>query len=152
MAKDSSKITKSNIQNSPNLSKETTSAELSENWDNLPEERKKAEIAFAIEESWAGPLPSPEDFKMYEDTLPGAAERILCMAESQQQFQREVLLQSSDHTKRRINRSFWVALGLVAVAGIAAWNGFTGIAITLGLGGPISALIRSLIEKIFNNE
>ncbi len=38
----------------------------------------------AVESVWAGPLPAPEDFRQYEETLPGAAERILTMAENQQ--------------------------------------------------------------------
>lgn len=139
-------------QSSSNLSKESDSDESLEIWGNLPEERKKAIIAIAIEESWAGPLPSPEDLKKYEDTLPGAADRILSMAEFQQHIQNEALYQSSANIKRRISRSFWVSLGVVIVAGIAAWNGFSGAAITLALGGSVTALIRFLIEKVFNKE
>lgn len=40
-------------------------------------------------ESWIAPLPSPDDFQRYNETLPGAAERILAMAERQQQHQIE---------------------------------------------------------------
>ncbi|PIQ30327.1 MAG: hypothetical protein COS35_13425 [Zetaproteobacteria bacterium CG02_land_8_20_14_3_00_50_9] len=31
----------------------------------------------------SGPLPAPEDFAKYENILPGAAERILSMAENE---------------------------------------------------------------------
>ena len=149
MAKDSNQ-TKSDIENGSDIIEHTVDAELLEHWDSLPDEGKKA--IFAIAKSWAGPLPPPEDFRKYEEALPGAADRILSLAESQQQIQNEELLQVSDLIKRRINRSFWIGLGLVVVAGIAAWNGFTGIAITLGLGGPVSTLIRTLIERLFSKE
>lgn len=32
----------------------------------------------------SGPLPPADDFRTYEEVLPGAAERMLCMAEQQQ--------------------------------------------------------------------
>ena len=51
----------------------------------LPEIMK---TSFSIERS--GPLPSPEDFERYEKILPGAAERILSMAEHQQQHRFEI--------------------------------------------------------------
>lgn len=35
-------------------------------------------------EGFAGPLPHPEHFALYDETLPGAAERILRMAEKEQ--------------------------------------------------------------------
>ncbi len=38
---------------------------------------------------WDGPLPPPEAFRSYESTLPGAAERLLTMAENWQQHQIE---------------------------------------------------------------
>ncbi|MBR5160652.1 MAG: DUF2335 domain-containing protein [Thermoguttaceae bacterium] len=44
--------------------------------------------SLSIERS--GPLPSPEDFERYEKTLPGAGERILSMAERQQQHRFEI--------------------------------------------------------------
>ena len=39
----------------------------------------------SVETVWEGPLPPPEEFRRYEETLPGAAERILTMAENQHQ-------------------------------------------------------------------
>ena len=38
---------------------------------------------------WDGPLPPPEAFQSYENTLPGAAERLLAIAESWHQHQIE---------------------------------------------------------------
>jgi uncharacterized membrane protein len=52
----------------------------------IPEESRGAAaiIRAAVEYSQhSGPLPSPESLSRYEQTLPGAAERILQMAERQ---------------------------------------------------------------------
>ena len=42
-----------------------------------------------VEEHWSGPLPPPMALQMYDDVLPGAAERILKMTENQQQHRLE---------------------------------------------------------------
>lgn len=39
--------------------------------------------------AYAGPIPSPEDFREYEDVLTGAADRILSMAEREQDDRHE---------------------------------------------------------------
>lgn len=59
----------------------------------VPEEQKgEALKALMIikEESFEGPIPSPSIFKEYESTLPGSADRILKMAESQQSHRIEL--------------------------------------------------------------
>lgn len=40
--------------------------------------------------SHSGPLPSPEDLQRYNDISPGAAERILIMAESEQRHRHDI--------------------------------------------------------------
>lgn len=45
------------------------------------------EISVVQSVSWSGPLPSPSDFQRYEETLPGAANRILEIVERQQSHQ-----------------------------------------------------------------
>lgn len=52
----------------------------------LPEDKRKVIVStmLAIEErSYSGPLPSPEDFKAYEQTLKGSTDRIMSMTEKQ---------------------------------------------------------------------
>lgn len=52
------------------------------------DKKKKAENLVAVVQSritsFSGPLPPPECFEQYEQVLPGSAERILAMAEKQQ--------------------------------------------------------------------
>ena len=52
----------------------------------LPEEKRKVIVStmLAIEErSYSGPLPSPEDFKAYEQAMHGSTDRIMTMTEKQ---------------------------------------------------------------------
>jgi len=52
----------------------------------IPEEKIRTLIqAIQVTQSYSGPLPPPEHFKGYEDALPGSADRILSMAEKNQQ-------------------------------------------------------------------
>lgn len=54
----------------------------------VSDETKKADVRQAImlirEESYSGPIPSPKALQEYDVILPGAADRIIKMAESQQ--------------------------------------------------------------------
>lgn len=53
-------------------------------------------IAQVMQTSHSGPLPAPEDFAAYEKALVGSCDRILKMAEKQQEF-------AHDLTRRRLN-------------------------------------------------
>lgn len=77
----------------------------------------ETQIQIAHSVSVSGPLPHPEFFQAYERTLPGAADRILTMAEKQQDHrhsQQSVRL-NLDGTLER--RGQWMGF-LVAVSGI----------------------------------
>ena len=82
-----------------------------------PAESIETQIQIAHSVSVSGPLPHPEFFQAYERTLPGAADRILTMAEKQQEHrhsQQSVRL-NLDGTLER--RGQWMGF-LVAVSGI----------------------------------
>ena len=66
------------------------------------------QIQSARHVEFSGPLPHPDLFRAYEDTLPGAADRILTMAESGQ---------NSRHSRE--NRGQWMAflVALLALVG-----------------------------------
>lgn len=49
--------------------------------ENNNQQQVKAQITQV--QSWHGPLPAPEDLKKYDIVVPGAAERILSMAEEE---------------------------------------------------------------------
>lgn len=96
----------------------------------LPEE-KQAEImgVVAIEQrSYQGPLPHPEHFASYERTAPGAADRILTMAEKQQ----EDRFKANAQDRKRSFVALWIGsiliLLLIGVACVAILSGYPTLA------------------------
>ena len=104
-----------------------------------------------IQKSHSGPLPPPEDFAEYEKALAGSCDRILKMAEKQQDYVYEI-------NKRRLDGDFsearWgqvcaVILGLVGIAACvytvhmgADWR------VSTGLGaGAVGLLIVPFLRK-----
>jgi uncharacterized membrane protein len=49
--------------------------------DDIVEDKIEDRLGLLVQSIHAGPLPSPNDFKGYEEVLPGAADRILKIAE-----------------------------------------------------------------------
>ena len=106
--------------------------------------QRREELISVEATAWTGPLPSPRDFQRYEEILPGAANRILELAERQQAHnhrQEEMVLENERivvETARAVvasnsNRSKWglVFAFIVAMAGI----GIGGWLTYLGKGG-----------------
>lgn len=115
----------------------------------LPEDEKRKEITSFISHTqiFSGPLPNPEAFAKYNEILPNAADRIVRMAEKEQEIRHEAQRGAIDNDRRRINATTIVALSIVGVAGVATWLGQELIAIPLGLAGVIGTIIRQIIVK-----
>ncbi len=86
--------------------------------------------AFSASFAYAGPLPPADQIRAYEEVLPGSADRILAMAERQQEH-RQKLEQVT--VEEAANRSWWgLRLGFVIavlVIGVGAAAIFTGYAL-----------------------
>ena len=63
-----------------------------------------------IEKRFSGPLPPPEDFAAYDQTLPGCAERILRMAAGQATHRQALEIQLTLNAGRRESQGMWFAL------------------------------------------
>ena len=94
----------------------------------------------------AGPLPHPGFFQAYENTLPGAAHRILAMAETQQEHRHEQQAARLRSDESREARGQWIALAVV-VTGIVAGTtlvlsdkSIEGVATALGAIGGVASL------------
>ncbi|WP_424946436.1 DUF2335 domain-containing protein [Candidatus Spongiihabitans sp.] len=83
---------------------------------------------YRIEQTFIGPLPQPEDFAKYNQVMPGAADRILAMAEKEQKIRADGQDKILANDRRRINGATLLGIALIAVAGIATWQGYIGIA------------------------
>ncbi len=136
-------------QNQAIAGKATSPQEVAELIDHLPDEQR-AQVAqelverYRIEQTFIGPLPPPGDFAKYDQVIPGAANRILSMAEKEQQIRADSQDKILANDRRRIDGAIWLGISLIAVAGIATWQGYIGIAVPLGLVGFLSTLFRQL--------
>jgi uncharacterized membrane protein len=102
-----------------------------------------------VEEHYSGPLPHPRHLEHFEGALPGAANRILVMAE-QEQAQRHNWetreLRSSIFTERMgLLGGILVAVGLIAGAVICAYVGATAIGIALVAASGVS-MVPAIIK------
>ena len=99
-------------------------------------------------ETYSGPLPTPADFENYNRVVPGAAERILGMAEREQQIRADNQAKILTNDTKRIHGATLLGVGLLVIAGIAAWQGAALIALPLGLAGVISVVLRQLFARL----
>ena len=112
--------------------------------------------------SWSGPLPNPKDLQAYEEIVPGAADRIITMAEGFAEHQKQMEGRSLDAfaSDRRQGRVFGTVVVLAAFgfAGTALLTGDSDIAMRVGGGvvvflasvfvlGQIPDWLRFLLSK-----
>jgi uncharacterized membrane protein len=75
-----------------------------------------------ITASFCGPIPPPNALKAYNDILPGAADRILSMAEQQaghrQRMEKEIIESSLDHERTGMIFAFVLTLGLMIIGSV----------------------------------
>jgi uncharacterized membrane protein len=149
---------KKNSQNSPKPSK-TKKTEVKPNSfpDEVPEELKqeivlaaKREVKTVIRQ---GPLPAPEDLEAYNNIIPGAAERILQMAEKEQSFVHNHTEINSKERYSGIKRAQIFALIIVfALLGTTAYLGYIGQGVPAGIvGGTSLVAVSQIIVKQWIN-
>jgi uncharacterized membrane protein len=92
--------------------------------------------------AFSGPLPPPAILEHYEKILPGAADRIITMAEQQSSHRREIEKKviDSDISNSRCGLNFGLIIGLAALAAsvILALNGQALLGGALGLAYIVS--------------
>lgn len=91
----------------------------------IPDEDGKVKAAILMatyEEKFSGPLPHPNHLAAYEQTLPGAADRILTMAEKQQNHRMNLENQVIPSEVQINKRGQWFAfiMGLALIAASTA--------------------------------
>ena len=124
--------------------------------ESLTEEQRKVIVGalYAVEESasFRGPLPPPEMLKGYESVLPGASERILVMAEKQQEHRMYIEKTIVDRqTKQSGNGQKWGGTLTILFGFIALALGYTGhdfLAGTIATTTIISLVIVFVLRKI----
>ena len=123
---------------------------LSEFVASLPEDKKLQLIQMLevsrVETTFSGPLPSPEDFKKYNEVLPDAANRLMALAEKEQQIRADGQAEMLANDRRRITGGLLLGMSLVTVAGLATWLGYALIALPIGLAGVLTAFVRQVLN------
>lgn len=101
-----------------------------------------------IAEQFSGPIPSPEVFAKYEAILPGAAERILTMAEEQQkhrmEIEKQVINSKISDSRLGIILGFILTIVIIAVSTGAILMGYSVIgfsSIIIAVGGLVGVFI-----------
>jgi uncharacterized membrane protein len=85
---------------------------------NSPDQHKSNAVVLRQSQSFSGPLPPPEMLRKFDEVVPGAAERIIKMAEEQSAHRKDL---EKKVIESDISRSKWgQVLGfIIAVAGLA---------------------------------
>ncbi len=104
------------------------------------------ETSLSIIRMFSGPLPPPADFERYNHVAPDAADRILKMAEKEQQIRESGQKGAIDNDAKRINGAVLMGVSLIVVAGLATWLENASIALPLGLVGMITVFTRQLLS------
>lgn len=136
------------------LKKRRSTSDISKNTPSDTTEKGKL-VAFEQRTEMSGPLPPPEIIEKYNQICPGAAERIIAMAEKQAQHRQEVESKAleagiadakSDRTQIRRGQYLGFVIAFVGVAGgvyaVVKGAGWAGTAIA---GAPLVGLVTALI-------
>lgn len=91
-------------------------------------QRKSKKLALRSTEYFQGPLPHPSILQKYEDTLPGATDRIIAMVEREekhrQDLEKEITRSNLVTERRAMILSFILTLLLMATGAILISKGF----------------------------
>ena len=117
-----------------------------------PERRQEGVqlVQALIQKTHQGPLPAPDDYAHYEAVHPGAAERILRMAESNQQHRH--MLESEalrrDYSLQARGQMFAIAalIAMLALIGFTFWVGQPIAGSVLGT-GTIAAIVGMFLRS-----
>ena len=93
---------------------------------------------------YEGPLPPAAEFAGYEATLPGAADRILGMAETEQELRVKVFKGTHVIGVCRVVAATIIPLSGLAVSAFGYYLGHPGFALLLGLAGFMGLAYRLL--------
>jgi uncharacterized membrane protein len=117
--------------------------------DNEECEKIEKVAALILRKYHAGPLPSPETLKEYNEILPDAAERIFSMAEKEQEHHHTTEIKLVDHEIRKTSKgqNFALVTALTGIVGavICAFLGQEIIGAVVG-GSTLASLVSSFLS------
>lgn len=128
--------------------------ELAEVLDSIPEDKRSIVLGAMVryeQRTFTGPLPHPDSFAGYENTLPGAADRILSMAEKEQNHRHEaenemISAMEKQHTRGQ-NIGCFLAVILSAIAFILGFLGHDWLSGAVFTTTIVSVIIVYVLER-----
>lgn len=127
----------------------------------LPQEKRQAviQVIQQVSKTHHGPLPDPETLDAYNVTLPGSAERLLSLLETESQHRRT---QEATFVKTHRHKTLagqWIAASLAALfgwwayqLGIAGHDWLAGVFSTSTIGGIITVFVLGRRTNESDNE
>ena len=120
----------------------------------LPADKKSELVDYVLHYSkyHEGPLPPSEDFARYNEIVPGGGDRILSMAEKEQQMRADAQEGILSNERIKIKGAIFLGFSLIGAAIFAIWMGNTLVAISLGSIGVVTAVIRVILGFIIQKK
>ncbi len=95
----------------------------------------------------SGPIPTPEEFQRYGKVLSDAPERILGMAEREQDIRHDGYRAAAANDRLRILGSIIVSLALIVASVLIAYAGYPWVSVSLGLSGLGGIIARWVLFR-----
>ena len=132
--------------------------EAAEMIDSLPEEERRAiinEIVRIEQRSYSGPLPPPQVLADYEKTLKGSADRILQMAEREQEARHSIDREIIGNAAKQHKRGQYMGCALVVVLAAMAFTlgllGHDWLSVMVFTGAIVSVAAIFVLNKVPKN-
>ena len=117
--------------------------------ENLPEEKQAEVVQLLVQQSafFAGPLPPPEVLHGYEEILPGSADRVVQLAENEQQARQRDNRHILGNDSFRIAGSVVVSLALIAAGVFCGYIDQPWLGGVLGTSGTFAGIMGVMFPK-----
>ena len=121
--------------------------------DNVPDVQTEAQtqLIAAKSETFEGPLPHPDILARYENILPGIADRIVRMAEAEQNARHSAIDQDAKNKSTLVDIAAKESAGALCAIVCALMDKPT-IVTCAFLAVPTASLIGSFMPKLWNND
>jgi len=124
-----------------------------------PQQQKTAQITA----SYSGPIPSPSSLREYETICPGAAARLIVMAEEEAKHRHAMdneaasqnkLIISNDHRERSRGQHYGLGIGVLSlvVSVVAIINGAEKVAMVIGGSTVVGLVTVFVIGRLKKND
>ncbi len=104
-------------------------------------------VAAVERKSYSGPIPPAIEVQKYEKILTGAADRILSLAETEQQIRKSSIKYNFRTNNFVILASIMVSFGLIGAAFWYVYLGEPWFGVALGISIPVASIMRKAFEK-----